>query len=117
MFYDEGISLYTTPKMYVEIFLLFAYTMLFGLLYDLCHTLYNPFGPRSVDIPHKVVGGGIRRMARRFSKGCTPPMTESSSNKCASIAFDMDDGEEEEEEVVPPIYPSRVSIFGGFYSH
>jgi hypothetical protein len=102
--------------MYVEIIILIAYSMIFGLLYDLCHTLYNPFGPRCLDVPHKVVGGGIRRMAREFLKGYIPPTMETSSiiqGGPSSIAVDMGGDEEVvlEEEVVP-LYPKRISIFG-----
>ena len=94
--------------MYVEIFILFSYSMVFGLLYDLCHTLYNPFGPRCLDVPHKVVGGGIRRMAIEFSKGHTPPTMETGSIQGRIIAVDMTGDVE-----VKPLCPSkRISVLG-----
>ena len=55
--------------MYIEIFVLLVTSMLFGMLYDLSHILYNPFGVRPIDLPHIAVGGGIRRMARAFATG------------------------------------------------
>jgi hypothetical protein len=92
---------------------LVTYSMIFGLLYDLCHTLYNPFGPRCLNVPHEVVGGGIRRMAREFLKGYTPPTMETSSIQGPSITVDMGGDEEVvlEEEVVP-LYPKIISVFG-----
>jgi len=95
-FYDEGLALYSMPKMYVEIFCLFAYSMIFGLLYDLCHFLYNPFGPRPLDIPHDIVGGGIRRMAKEFGKGCIPPTMECSTFKEHNTSFNFSERQQQE---------------------
>ena len=34
-----------------------------------------PFGPRSMDLPHKAVGGGIRKVARALATGDRLPPT------------------------------------------
>lgn len=49
--------------------LLLAYNAIFAMLSDLSQTLYNPFGPRCIDLPHDIVVGGIRRLAKRLANG------------------------------------------------
>jgi len=81
--------------------------MIFGLLYDLCHTLYNPFGPRSIDIPHGLVGGGIRRMAREFAKGCVPPTMENGS--CEDMEISFGDASKKNEEFSYPRSKNKMN--------
>lgn len=67
--YDEGPMLWTTPKMYVDLMVTLLYTALFAMMFDLSQALYNPFGLRSgIDIPHDVVSGGIRNLAKRLGE-------------------------------------------------
>jgi hypothetical protein len=40
---------------------------MFALLFDVCAILYNPFGPRDIDIPHETVGRGIRFLAKSLA--------------------------------------------------
>ena len=68
-FYDTNGRVWLSPKMYFEVFLLLSYNAIFAMLFDLSQTLYNPFGPRGIDLPHNVVGGGIRRLAKRLATG------------------------------------------------
>ena len=42
------------------------------MLFDVCGLLYNPFGPRIIDIDHYVVGKDIRKLARQLAKGSLP---------------------------------------------
>lgn len=66
---DTGGRVWLCPKMYFEVLLLLSYNALFSMLFDLSLTLYNPFGPRCIDLPHNIVGGGIRRLAKRLATG------------------------------------------------
>jgi len=58
--------------MYVEVLVLFLYTTIYAMLFDVCALLYNPFGPREIDIQHYKVGGGIRHLAKSLSTGAYP---------------------------------------------
>ena len=55
--------MWTEPRLYTELLLLLLLTTMFALLLDVCAVLYNPFGPREIDIPHHVVGRGVRLLA------------------------------------------------------
>jgi len=68
-FYDTNGRVWLSPKMYFEVFLLLSYNTIFAMLFDLSQTLYNPFGPRGIDLPHNIVGGGIRWLAKRLATG------------------------------------------------
>ena len=45
-----GINVFTEPRLWSEIIILYSFTSIFALLFDLCSTIYNPFGPRVFDI-------------------------------------------------------------------
>ncbi len=66
--------------MYAEILILFLNTSIYAMLFDLCTLLYNPFGPRKIDIMHHEVGGGIRQLAKSLSTTNTYPSTMGSHN-------------------------------------
>jgi len=67
-------TLYSLPATWFDIVGLLFYTMIFAMLYDLCFVLYNPFGPRTlIDIPHSVVGAGIRKLALECCALHLPP--------------------------------------------
>ncbi|GFH55554.1 hypothetical protein CTEN210_12030 [Chaetoceros tenuissimus] len=57
---------------YLELFMFLLYSVLLGLFFDICTILYNPFGPRDIDIPHHLVGKGIRQLGMELSKRETP---------------------------------------------
>lgn len=57
---------------YLELFIFLLYSVFLGLFFDICAILYNPFGPRAIDIPHHVVGRGIRELGMGLSKRETP---------------------------------------------
>ena len=63
---------WTEPKMYVQVLGLFLYLTIYGMLFDMCTLLYNPFGAREIDINHFTVGKGIRKLAQELSKGSVP---------------------------------------------
>ena len=60
-------NILTEPVFYVELFILFTYNAIFAMLFDLCSALYNPFGPRPIDIPHSLISKGIRKLAKNVS--------------------------------------------------
>lgn len=70
--FERGADILTYPKYYNSIFVLFTKTFIFAALYDLSVTLYNPFGARSIDIPHRAVSTGIRKLAMDLGDGLTP---------------------------------------------
>jgi hypothetical protein len=40
---------------------------MFAMLFDVCTILYNPFGPRDIDISHETVSRGIRFLAKTLA--------------------------------------------------
>jgi len=101
--YEEGfVRVYTGPSIYIEILSLLLSSLMLGMLYDLSHILYNPFGRRPLDLPHVAVGGGIRKMARSFASGdYLPPTMESpdlmeEENSKMVMSYDSTDDEEQE---------------------
>ena len=97
--FQGGGGIYLKPKMYIDIAVLLVTSMLFGMLYDLVHVLYNPFGPRTMDLPHIAVGGGIRKVARSLATGDFLPPTMEPTTAGASLENIVEeDGFEDESE-------------------
>lgn len=69
-----GFKVFTEPRLYMSIVVLYLFTTIFAMLFDVCALLYNPFGPRDFDIKHNVVGRGIRQLGRSLSNDgeCEP---------------------------------------------
>ena len=68
-FYDTNGLIWLTPKMYLDVLVTVGFNAVFAMLFDISQVLYNPFGNRDgVDIPHDVVSGGIRNLAKRLGK-------------------------------------------------
>ena len=66
-FYDTKGMIWATPKMYLDVLVTMSYNTVFAMLFDISQVLYNPFGTRKgLDIPHDIVGGGIRNLAKRL---------------------------------------------------
>ena len=87
---------WTKPRMYIEVILLYLYTSIYAMMFDVCSLLYNPFGPRAIDIKHYDVGGGIRNLAAGISKNTVQPETMfNSSIPCAIKASQVtNDGDQ-----------------------
>ena len=66
MYDADGLSIWLEPRMYAEVIVLFLYTTIYAMLFDVCTNLYNPFGPRDIDIEHFQVGSGIRHLAKQL---------------------------------------------------
>lgn len=94
--YDTDGSVWTHPKMYADIFMLFMSTSIYSMLFDLCTILYNPFGPRKYDIKHFQVGRGIRLLAKALCH-CKRPSTMDNQSGSLSASLDVMDLIEEEE--------------------
>ena len=62
-----GLLIWKEPRMYVEVLLLYLFTSIFAVLFDVTTILYNPFGPRSIDIPHYKLGTQIRSFAKSLN--------------------------------------------------
>ena len=68
-FYDTHGLVWATPKMYLDVIVTVGFNAVFAMLFDISQVLYNPFGTRDgVDIPHDVVSGGLRNLAKRLGK-------------------------------------------------
>jgi len=72
----QGHNVWKYPSMVVDIFVLFSFTTIYSLMFDVCALMYNPFGPRDIDIQHRVVGKGIRGLAQSLAKGFHPKSME-----------------------------------------
>ena len=75
-----GASIFTEPRLYMDMVILYLYTTIFAMLFDVCAMLYCPFGPRDFDIKHDVVGKGIRHLAVSLSEGHLPPTIDSEND-------------------------------------
>ena len=62
--YASDYDVWYTPKMWLEIFVLFAWNLSYAALYDLTKMLYNPFGSRRIDVAHDAIGQGVAKLAR-----------------------------------------------------
>lgn len=63
-----GLGVFRYPFMWTDIFVLYLWSTIFAILFDVCALLYNPFGPRSIDLRHDLIGGGIRKLAMSLSR-------------------------------------------------
>ena len=79
------LNVWTHPKMFVEIVTLFLYTTIYAMLFDVCSILYNPFGPRNVDIEHYKIGGKIREFAKELSRNTYSEVLFKNNNSDNSI--------------------------------
>jgi hypothetical protein len=101
-FYDTKGMIWATPKMYTDLMVTISYTIIFAMLYDISRVLYNPFGSRDeLDIPHDMVGGGIRNLAKRLgdAKRCRP-----------STMSEKNDSSRNADMLSVPIYNMRENI-------
>jgi hypothetical protein len=83
-----GLAVWKEPRMSFGVIVLYLYTSIYAMLFDVCTMLYNPFGPRKIDIEHFRVGGGVRALAKGLSGNEVCPETSD---------FDYMNVEEEEE--------------------
>lgn len=63
-----GLDVFTEPRLYCAVIILYMYTSIFAMLFDICTLLYNPFGCKDYHVPHGIVGHGIRNFAISVSK-------------------------------------------------
>eukprot|EP01083_Nonionella_stella_P288657 982257_1 len=91
MLHDSGAKIFERPIIYVDIFILFTYNAIFAMLFDLCSALYNPFGPRPIDIPHVKTSQSIRRLAKEISIGELPISMHKSNDLRSSGFMECDD--------------------------
>uniref|UniRef100_A0A7S1BBL0 Bestrophin homolog n=1 Tax=Corethron hystrix TaxID=216773 RepID=A0A7S1BBL0_9STRA len=104
--YNSDGSSWKMYSTYVEIIGHFLYNVLFALLFDISQILYNPFGTRSIDVPHEAVSAGIRKLAREVSK-CDFP---SSMNSIYQIEKEGKDVWDSEHSIVIPKKSRRTSL-------
>lgn len=64
---DAHAKIWVQPRFYISVLFLLLYTTMFALLFDVCAILYNPFGPRDIDIPHETFGRDIRFLAKSLA--------------------------------------------------
>jgi hypothetical protein len=92
LLYDSKGEIFFEPVMYVEIFVLFTFNAIFAMLFDLCSALYNPFGPRSIDIPHASISKSMRDFAKELSEGNRIPCTMNKHySRRNSFVLDLED--------------------------
>ena len=86
--------MWTEPRFYIAIVFFLLYMTMFALLFDVCSLLYNPFGPRGIDVPHDKVGRGIRLLAKslaskEYGEGRGYPRTMERGGNCADMAGEV----------------------------
>lgn len=79
--HDTRGGVWREPRMYVQVLGLFLFLTIYAMLFDVCGLLYNPFGPREIDIDHYAAGKGIRKLAQQLAKGSLPKTINSAPKK------------------------------------
>ena len=72
-------GLLNQSKFYVDVVVLLGWNASYMALYDLGYSLDNPFKNRSIDVPHEVIGAGLRRLMENLTEGSAvlpPCMTQ-----------------------------------------
>ena len=78
--------------MYTELIGLYLYSSIFAMLFDVSIVMYNPFGPRAIDIEHFNVGSGIRKFAKQLQKADHPnTMTDHPEASFISLSNDVEE--------------------------
>lgn len=69
-YHDSNGLIYKSVTMYTDLFFTLAIVVTFTMLYDVAIVLYNPFHerPNTDDVPHSVVGSGIRHLAESLGE-------------------------------------------------
>jgi len=62
MYNHGGIEAYAHFGMWLEVLVLFLYSSIFSMLFDVCVLLHSPFGYRDIDVKHFAIGHGIRNL-------------------------------------------------------
>jgi len=65
--YNHGYAIYAEPGMWAEVVVLFLYSSVLAMLFDVCALLHNPFGGRDIDVNHRDIGNGIRNLGSCLS--------------------------------------------------
>lgn len=93
LLHDSQGKIFLEPVLYVEIFVLFTFNAILAMLFDLCSALYNPYGPRSIDLPHVSTSKDIRKFAKEVSTGNKTPHTmyKKHSTRRHSFVLDYED--------------------------
>ena len=60
--YSSGSSLFSQPRLYIDILALLAWNLSYVALYDLGYMLNNPHGTRRIDLPHESISNSIYTM-------------------------------------------------------
>eukprot|EP00587_Corethron_hystrix_P005638 CAMPEP_0113313038 /NCGR_PEP_ID=MMETSP0010_2-20120614/9618_1 /TAXON_ID=216773 ORGANISM="Corethron hystrix, Strain 308" /NCGR_SAMPLE_ID=MMETSP0010_2 /ASSEMBLY_ACC=CAM_ASM_000155 /LENGTH=458 /DNA_ID=CAMNT_0000168963 /DNA_START=50 /DNA_END=1426 /DNA_ORIENTATION=- /assembly_acc=CAM_ASM_000155 len=84
-FNKEGNS-WGKPMQVIDLVIFFINVIALGILYDLSQILYNPFGPRVIDLPHKAVGGGIRKLGKELTSCDFPSTVTGDAHETLSIS-------------------------------
>jgi hypothetical protein len=64
LYNHDGVKAWSQPGMWIELAILFLYSTIFTMLFDVCTYLHNPFGPRAIDVSHLVIGNGINELGK-----------------------------------------------------
>lgn len=83
--HEKDGTMFQTPRGWAAFLFFICYVFILSMLYDMCIALYNPFGWRTLDIPHNIIGGGIRNLAKKVALGENFPSTMKSSNYPQSV--------------------------------
>jgi len=81
----EG-DIWGEPRTYMQVVILFLYTTIYAMLFDVCGLLYNPFGPREIDVNHYEISKGIRKLASELSTNSMIPKTMNNVHLDGSIS-------------------------------
>ena len=87
--YATDAKVWKAPKIWFEIFVLFAWNLSYAALFDLTKMLYNPFGNRRIDVAHDAIGQGVRALARGLARAAPHIPPTMSPGVSAAIRKEM----------------------------
>jgi len=87
--YATDAKVWKAPKIWFEIFVLFAWNLSYAALFDLTKMLYNPFGNRRIDVAHDAIGQGVRALARGLARAAPHIPPTMSPGVTAAIRKEM----------------------------
>jgi hypothetical protein len=68
--YGTDGEIWTAPKLWFEMAVLFTWNLSYQALFDLCKMLLgNPFGDRRIDVAHNSIGQGVAAFSRSVAAG------------------------------------------------
>jgi hypothetical protein len=108
---NTGSSVWLEPRMSIDVCVLFFFTCIYGMLFDLCTCLYNPFGPRTIDIDSFKGGQQLRLLAKGLCRKPYPNTMFSDTDRTIKASWPEEEECQDETEEDKKKKASRREMF------